>query len=71
MDVGIAQLTADGKLRWMDKPKDAAQSLAYCLTLMRSTRRAEVPAHSAGCPLLAEVLVRATEHVPAATPPAE
>ncbi len=71
VDVGIAQLTADGKLRWMDKPKDAAQSLAYCLTLMRSTRRAEVPAHSAGCPLLAEVLVRATEHVPAATPPAE
>jgi serine/threonine protein kinase len=70
-DVAINQLSADSKLQWMDRPKDAAQCLAYCLTLMRSARRAEVPAQAADCPLLTEVIVRAAAYVPAATPPAE
>jgi serine/threonine protein kinase len=67
----IEKLSADEKLNWMDQPKDTAQSVAYCLTLMRSSRRSEIYAKAAGCPLLASVLIEAAGRVPAATPPAE
>jgi len=67
----ISKLTPDEKLRWMGKPQDAAQSAAYCLTLMRSARRAEISAHAEGCPLLAPVLIEAAGLVPATTTPAE
>ncbi len=67
----IEKLSADEKLGWMDKPKDAAQSVTYCVTLMRSSRRAEVYARAASCPLLAPVLIEAAGRVPAPTPPAE
>ncbi len=70
-EFAIDKLTADEKLNWMDKPKDAAQTAAYCLTIMRSSRRAEIHARAAGCPLLAPVLIEAASLVPAATPPAE
>ena len=70
-EFAIEKLTADEKLSWMDKPKDAAQNAAYCLTIMRSSRRAEIHARAAGCPLLAPVLIEAASLVPAATPPAE
>jgi len=69
----IAKLTPDEKLRWMAPPKSAAQLAAYCMTLMRSSRRAELQARAAGCPLLAPILIEAAGHVPetATTPPAE
>lgn len=67
----IDKLTADEKLRWMDKPQNEARCAAYCLTLMRSSRRTEVPVRAAGCPLLSEALTQALELVPAVTPPAE
>jgi len=71
VEIAIAILSPDEKLRWMDKPEDEPQSVAYCLTLMRSSRRAELDARAAGCPLLSAALIRAAELVPAATPPAE
>jgi serine/threonine protein kinase len=67
----IDKLSADEKLNWMEQPRGTAQSVAYCLTLMRSSRRAEIYAKAAGCPLLAPVLIEAAGRVPAATPPAE
>ena len=70
-EFAIEKLTADEKLNWMDKPKDAAQNAAYCLTIIRSSRREEIHARAAGCPLLAPVLIEAASLVPAATPPAE
>lgn len=71
VDVAISQLSPDERLRWMDKPAGAPQTLAYCLALMRSSRRAEVAVSAAGCAPLAEVVVLAAELVPAAaTPPA-
>jgi hypothetical protein len=70
-ELQIDKLTADEKVNWMDKPKDPAQSAAYCVTLMRSSRRAEINAQAAGWPLLAAVLIEAAGRVPAATPPAE
>jgi serine/threonine protein kinase len=66
VDISIDKLNADDQLRWMEKPKDAAQCAAYCLTLMRSSRRSEVQAQAAGCPLLSAALIRATELMPPA-----
>jgi serine/threonine protein kinase len=71
VEIALGKLSADEKLRWMDKPKDAAQGAAYCMTLMRSSRRAEIHARATGCPLLSAALIRAAELVPPATPPAE
>lgn len=70
-ELPIEKLSADEKLRWMNKPKDEAQCAAYCLTLMRSSHRAELAARAAGCPLLAPILSLAADLVPSATPPAE
>ena len=70
-ELTIEKLSADDKLGWMDKPKDTAQSVAYCLTLMRSSRRAEVYARATGCPLLSAVLIEAASRVPATKPPSE
>lgn len=67
----IDKLTADEKLRWMDKPQDAAACVAYCMTLLHSTRRDELHARIAGCPLLSEAFIQALDLVPAAAPPAE
>lgn len=60
-EFAISKLTADEKLRWMGTPKDAPQSVAYCLTLLRSSRRAETEARAQGCPLLAQVLREAAD----------
>lgn len=69
----IDKLTDDEKLCWMNRPKDAAQFAAYCVTLMRSSRRDEVDTQAANCPLLTPVLLEAASRVPAAsaTPRAE
>ena len=67
----IDKLTADEKLRWMDKPQDAAHCAAYCITLLHSSRRAEIHARATGCPLLSEALIQALELVPAVKPAAE
>jgi hypothetical protein len=61
----IDKLSADEKLRWMEKPQDAASTLTHCLVLLRSSRRDEVPARAAGCRLLAEALAEALNLVPA------
>lgn len=55
----INKLTADEKLRWIDRPGGAAQSATYCLALMHSSRHAEIHARAAACPLLAPVLIEA------------
>ena len=65
IDIPLNTLAADEKLRWMDRPKDEAQSVAYCLTLMRSSRRGELPARAAACRLLAPVLTDAAALVTA------
>ena len=67
----IDKLTADEKLRWMDKPQDAAHCAAYCITLLHSSRRTEIHARAASCPLLSEALIQALELVPAVKPAAE
>jgi serine/threonine protein kinase len=64
--IEIRDLSADEKLRWMERPKDEPQSVAYCLTLMRSSRREELPARAAASPLLAPVLTAAAALVTAA-----
>ena len=67
----VEKLTADEKLRWMDRPQDAAHSVAYCMALLHSTRRAEIHARMTGCPLLAAALTQALDLVPAVKPAAE
>jgi len=69
----ISKLTPDEKLSWMEIPKDAARLAAYCLTLMHSSRRAEISARATDCPLLAPILIEAAGCVrePSPTPPAE
>ena len=71
LEYAIDKLTADEKLRWMDRPKDEPTTAAYCLILMRSSRHAELQARAAGCALLAPVLSEAADLVTknaAATP---
>ena len=65
IDIPLNTLSADEKLRWMDRPKNEAQSVTYCLTLMRSSRRGELPARAAACRLLAPVLTEAAALVTA------
>ena len=69
----ISKLTPDEKLSWMEIPKDAARHAAYCLTLMHSSRRAEISVRAADCPLIAPILIEAAGCVrePAPTPPVE
>lgn len=67
----IDRLSADEKLRWMSKPRDAASCVAYCMVLLRSSHRDELQAQAAECPLLAEAFTQAVSLVPAVTPPAE
>jgi len=69
-EFSLDKLSADQKLSWTDKPKDAAQSASYCLLLMRSSRRSELQAYAAGCPLLAPVLDAAAALVPETPTPA-
>ncbi len=57
----ISKLTPDAKLSWMEIPRDAARLAAYCLTLMHSSRRAEISARAADCPLLAPILTEAAD----------
>jgi len=57
----IDRLTSDEKLRWIDKPEGLPANVAYCLTLIQSTRYAEVHARAAACPLLAPILIEAAE----------
>lgn len=72
VEIPLAKLTSDEKLRWMNKPLSEEQTVAYCLVLLHSSRRDEFHARAASCPLLSEVLIRAAEQVPAtATAPAE
>lgn len=63
-ELPIDRLLPDEKLRWMNKPSSAEESLAYCLTLMHSSRRTEVPFYAKGCPLLTQVLIDAAKLVP-------
>jgi len=72
VEIPLAKLTSDEKLRWMTKPQSAAQTVAYCLVLLHSSQRDELHARAASCPLLSDVLIHAAELVPAtATAPAE
>ncbi|MDD4174053.1 MAG: hypothetical protein PHN34_07460, partial [Kiritimatiellae bacterium] len=64
IDIAISDLTADEKLRWIERPRSATHNAAYCLALMRSSRREEIPTHAASCPpfvapLLTEAAKRA------------
>ena len=68
-EFSIGKLTDDEKLCWMDKPHDAAHRVAYCMTLLRSARRNELPDLAADCPPLSDILVRAAALTPTATPP--
>lgn len=65
IDIPMNTLSADERLRWMDRPKDEPQSVAYCLTLMRSSRRGELSARAAASPLLAPILAEAAALVTA------
>ncbi len=70
IDIAIGDLTADEKLRWMERPKDGARAVAYCLALMRSSRREEIPARAAACPpLLAPLLAEAAARAAATAQP--
>jgi serine/threonine protein kinase len=70
IDIAISDLTADEKLRWMEPPKDGPRAVAYCLALMRSSRREEIPAHAAACPpLLAPLLTDAAARAAATAQP--
>ena len=65
IDIPISTLSADERLRWMDRPKDEPQCVAYCVTLMRSSRRSELPLRATGCPLLVTVMAEAATLVTA------
>lgn len=70
IDIAIGDLTADEKLRWMERPKDGVRTVAYCLALMRSSRREEIPARAAACPpLLAPLLTEAAARAAATAQP--
>ncbi|HQL51378.1 MAG TPA: serine/threonine-protein kinase [Kiritimatiellia bacterium] len=70
IDIAISDLTADEKLRWMEPPKDGPRAVAYCLALMRSSRREEIPARAAACPpLLAPLLTEAAARAAATAQP--
>jgi serine/threonine protein kinase len=70
-ELPIDKLTADEKLRWMDKPQAAARWASYCIVLLHSSKREEIHARVSGCPLLSSAFIQAAELVPATTPPAE
>jgi len=70
-DLPLDKLTPDEKLRWTEVPRDAPRTLAYCLLLLHSSRRDEIHARAAGCPLVSEALLQALERAPTVTPPAE
>ncbi len=63
LEYSIDKLTADEKLRWMDRPKDEPTTASYCLTLMRSSRSSELQARATGCALLAPILSEAADLV--------
>ncbi len=66
IDIAIRDLTADEKLRWIERPRSAAQSAAYCLALMRSSRREDIPAYAATCPpLIVPLLTEAAKRAEA------
>ncbi len=70
IDIPICDLTADEKLRWTDRPQDPARTVAYCLALMRSSRREEISAHTAACPpLLTPLLTSAAARAAATAQP--
>ncbi len=74
VDVPFTALPSDTRLRWLGAPpRDPDRLLAYCLTLLRSSRRDELPALAAGLPSpFADLLSRAAEQqTPPASPPAE
>jgi serine/threonine protein kinase len=71
VELPIEKLSADEKLRWMERPEDPAQSAAYCLVLLGSSRRDEVSARAAACPLLADVFAKAAELPAPVKTPAE
>ncbi len=70
-EVAIAKLSADEKLRWMDKPRDAATTVPYCMTLLQTARRDEIFAWASAHPLIAEAFAQAASAAPRVTPPAE
>ena len=70
IDIAISDLTADEKLRWIERPTDMARSAAYCLVLMHSSRRGEVSAYATACPpLVAPLLTEAAKRAAATAQP--
>ena len=70
IDIAISDLTADEKLRWIERPTDMARSAAYCLALMHSSRREEIPTHAASCPpFVAPLLTEAAKRAAATAQP--
>jgi len=70
IDIAISDLTADEKLRWIERPKDTARIAAYCLVLMHSSRRGEVSAYATACPpLVASLLTEAAKRAAATAQP--
>ena len=69
IDIAISDLTADEKLRWIERPTDMARSATYCLVLMHSSRRGEVSAYATACPPLVVSLL--TEAAKRAAPTAQ
>ncbi|HHU14103.1 MAG: serine/threonine-protein kinase [Kiritimatiellae bacterium] len=67
IDIAISDLTADEKLRWIERPKDTARIAAYCLVLMHSSRRGEVSAYATACPPFVAPLITEAAKRAAAT----
>lgn len=59
VEMPIDRLEPEMKLRWTEKPAAPQALAAYCLTLMRSSRREEVYALADQCPPLKSLLTEA------------
>ncbi len=68
VDIPVNSLSADEKLRWMERPQSLPQRIAYALVLMHSERKSEVPAYMLNAPLLAPVVSKAARIAATAAP---
>lgn len=60
-EMPIRRLTPKMKLRWTEKPSAPPALAAYCLTLLRSSRREEVYDLAKQCPPLSDLLTEAVK----------
>lgn len=58
-EIKFSELTADEMISLINKPQSEPEALSYCLLLMQTSEKSEIPLYASQCPLFQDILLEA------------